>query len=354
MAFFQNLNFTSANEDGRSELAVLREVEGSLVVLTGSGARPLDMLLTKAQDVIALDLNPAQNALLGLKIAAFKGLEYHELLAFLGVTQDAHRITFYHKIRPLLSVQDAAFWDRRGKILSKGVLYAGLWERVLRFGAMAHRVVRAGALEALFNAPTTEAQARIWREQFDDKIWRGALRLLGQRWIWTHVIGEPGGAYLPKATEIEAQLSARFTQASESFFFRESDFASLILRGFIAPPQALPLHLLPENFDTIRERLGTIRRLQGGLSDLPRLDLGKISGFSLSDFGSYCDAASYAAQWQGVMEVAAPDALYCERILLNALPLPSLRIQCDQALSDRLCLEDRAIVYQLRAGQISA
>ncbi len=353
MASFQNLNFTSSSEDGRTELAALDGVEGRILALTGSGARPLDMLLSAASEVIALDANPTQNALLGLKVAAISTLEYGDLLRFLGVLPDEDRITHYHKLRANLSAQDAAFWDRRGKALSKGVIYAGRLEQALRLGAFGHMVIRSGSLDALFNAPGLDAQAKIWRDAFDDRIWRGSIRLFARRWIWAKMMGEAQAAYLPTPRTAETILAERFIRASENILFRESDVASLMLRGRLSAPDALPLHLQAENYDKLRARIGLLRRVQGSLADLGRLDLAPVDGFALSDFGSYCEPAEYDAQWKGILAVAAPDARYCERILLNPLPPPSDRIKIDQPLSDRLTQNDRAVIHDIRAGVIS-
>ncbi|ARO13422.1 S-adenosylmethionine-diacylglycerol 3-amino-3-carboxypropyl transferase [Ketogulonicigenium robustum] len=354
MGFFGNLNFTSANEDSRSELAAIGTQRGTIVTLTGSGARALDLLLGAADQVLALDMNPAQNALLGLKMAAFDVLDHDALLAFLGVTASDDRAATYQALRPALTPDDRAFWDARQKILARGVIYAGLWEKVLRFGARATRLWRGQArIDALFAAPDVDVQAALWRQYFDDRAWRLAIRALGQRWVWTRLVGEPGGAFLPPPRVVEARLAGAFTGAAGRFLWRESDFASLILRGTIAPPAALPLHLLPENHDGIRAGLARIRRIDGGLLDLPRLGVQGVTGFSLSDFGSYCDAATYAQVWQAVLQVAAPDARFCERIFMNDLQLPDPRIVLDRALSDRLTAQDRAIIYTLRAGRLA-
>ena len=352
MSFFQNLNFTSANEDSRSELAALGEVTGPLVVLTGSGARVLDMLLTPASQVVALDMNPAQNALLGLKVAAFESLNYPEVLQFLGVEATTDRLALYARLAPRLTAQDRAFWDARQGILRKGVIYQGLWEKVLRFGAKGTGLIRGKRrIEELFNAPDLHTQSRLWESGFYDWIWRASIRMLGRPWVWTRVIGEPGGAFLPTPAEVEARLAQAFASGARNFLFRESDFASLILRGRIQGPSALPLHLLPENFEAIRAGLPRIRRCEGGLHQLAELGLRGIGGFSLSDFGSYCDAASYAALWRSVAEAAAPEARFIERIFMNDLPLPLQNVQVDKALSDLLTLADRAIIYRIRVGK---
>ena len=350
MSFFENLNFASSNEDGRSELAGLQGAGGCMVCITASGTRPLDMLLSGAEKVIAIDLNPAQNALLRLKIGAMRVLDRSEMLVFLGITA-GDRLHLWDRVKPALSADDADYWQARIKLIRKGIWYAGLWERVLRFGARGTRLIRGRKIDDLFNAPDIATQAEIWDTHFDDWIWRASIRMLGRPWVWTRVIGEPGGAFLPSPDAVEARLAGSFARASRSFLFRESDFASLILRGCSALPSALPIHLLAENYDTVQQRLD---RLDVRLCGLHELDEStRADAFSLSDFGSYTDETSYAAAWRGVLKSARPGARFVERVFMNPLHLPDDRIVLNQQLSDHLTTQDRAIIYDIRAGHIT-
>lgn len=349
MSFFENLNFASSNEDGRSELAGLQGAGGCMVCITASGTRPLDMLLSDAEKIVAIDLNPVQNALLRLKIGAMRVLDRSDMLAFLGITA-GDRLLLWGRVKPALSAEDTEYWQTRIKMIRNGVWYAGLWERVLRFGARGTRLIRGRRIDDLFNAPDVAAQANIWDRHFDDRIWRSSIRMLGRPWVWTRVIGEPGGAFLPSPDAVEARLAGSFTRASESFLFRQSDFASLILRGGSALPHALPIHLLDKNYETVQQRLD---RLEVRLCGLHELDesIG-ADAFSLSDFGSYTDQGNYAAAWKGVLKSARPGARFVERVFMNPLALPDDRIVLDQELSDRLTAQDRAIIYDIRAGHI--
>ncbi len=353
MRFFETLNFASSNEDGRSELAALGGKADKMLCLTGSGTRPLDMLLSDSAQVIAIDMNPVQNALLRMKMAAFQALGHGDLLAYLGITPCDDRLGLHAQVAQGLDDADRQFWQARRRMIRRGVWYAGRWEKVLRLGALGNRLIRGRAIDTLFQAETVQEQSRIWAKRFDDRIWRGSIRALGRPWIWTRVIGEPGGAFLPSPDAVEAQLAGAFNRASGQFLFRESDFASLILRGRNALPKALPLHLLPENFERVRAALPRLSIVEGGLADLPRLGLTGIERFSLSDFGSYCDQAGYDACWAGVLYAAASGALYCERVFMNPLTPNVACIIPDTDLSQRLTMQDRAIIYEIRAGRIS-
>lgn len=353
MKFFNSLNFTSANEDGNSELLALCATPPQrMVCLTGSGARVLDMLLGDPTEIIALDMNPAQNHLLRLKIAAYKALDNEELLAFLGVTDCPERMALYRKVRQYLTAESALFWETRLRQIKFGIWYAGLWERVLRTGAFATRLLRRSNIDRLFAAQMLEAQADIWHTKFDDFWWRGAIRLLGRRWFWTYIIGEPGGDFLPTPREVEQRLASAFARAAKTQFFRNSDFASLILRGKHVPNEALPLHVSGTNIDIVRQRLDRICIVDGGLTDLVQHKIDDVDSFSLSDFGSYCTQENYDNCWHSILAAATPNARFCEREFMNPVRTTLPDIHINDALSEQLTKRDNALIYQIRAGTL--
>ena len=354
MGFFSNLNFSSSNEDGQSELQALQNVSGRLLCLTGSGTRPLDMLFTNAQEVIALDLSFAQNAMLMLKMAAIKVLDYEDYLGFIGLLPSSERVKTFHLLRGDLSKEARDYWDKNTKFIKNGIWYCGLWEKVLHFTAKMLGLMKGKAVDALFAAPSLEEQQSIWNSEFNQGVWRRGVRFLSHRFIWTHIVGEPGGAFIPSREIVEQQLAQKFQKSAGAFFFRDSDFASLMLRGVHEVGQGLPYHMAKQRYQALRNNLSKMRIVNGGLHQLPELNLGTIGGFSISDFGSYCTQETYKECWQGVINTVNQDAAFCERILLNPLPLPFANIHINDALSHALTLKDRAIIYDIRVGNIGS
>ena len=128
------------------------------------------------------------------------------------------------------------------------------------------------------------------------------------------------GGLVPSAFSL-AFLHFTVQRASRSFLFRDSDFAMLVFRGAHRADGALPVHLRPENYPMIRERLPRLRIVEGGLADLGERDVGAFDGFSLSDFGSYCGTEPYASCWKGVLAVAAPGARLNDTITEGTWPI---------------------------------
>ena len=354
-SFARTLNFTSANEDGATELFALTPAD-HVLCLTASGARPLDLLLGSPAKITSIDINPAQNELLRLKISAFRALENDALYAYLGLDPTNHRLDLHQQVARHLNPASKDFWAARRSVIESGVWHSGRWERVLRLGAFGTRMVRRRSIDKLFTAASLEDQARIWRNDFDDSVWRGAVRLLSQRWLWTHIIGEPGGAFLPPPAASETRLTGLFQRASESVFFRDSDFATLLFKGRHAAGGALPLHMRPENLAAVRARVDRIKIAEASLADLAATGLGPFDAFSLSDFGSYCSQADYDACWRGILGVARPGARFCERVFMNPVtPHPALAacIIPDEARSAALTRADKAIIYDIRCGTLA-
>ena len=352
METIARLNFTSTNEDGETERGALNGCR-RILCLTGTGTRVLDLLGGDAEEVVALDANRVQNALLDLKMAAIARLDRDACLAFLGIAPSADRLRTYGALRDGLTSDARRYWDEQGRMVAGGIWHAGQWEALLRWNAR-FLGLRGGAVRALMAAETPEEQARLWRRHFTSGGLLGTIETLGRDLVWRLVMREPAAAFLPDPKAVGARIEADFGRAAQSFLFRQSDIATLALRGRHAADGPLPYHLRTENYARVRAHLNRVRLVDGALADLAALGTGPFDGFSLSDFGSYCGSADYAACWAGIAAVADPGARFCERIFMNPMPPPAERVSIDAALSERLGRADTSIIYRVRAGTIGA
>jgi S-adenosylmethionine-diacylglycerol 3-amino-3-carboxypropyl transferase len=133
MDFYQHLNFSIGNEDWHVESQALRvKPQDKIICVTASGDRALHLLMTDCAEITAIDLNPSQNFLLELKLAAISHLDFDTYLAFLGCETTPHRQSIFHQLRRHLSSSAAAFWMQHPKMIEKGVIYQGRVERLTR------------------------------------------------------------------------------------------------------------------------------------------------------------------------------------------------------------------------------
>ena len=82
--FSKKLNYTLANEDTATELAILPRGLKHVVAVAGSGGRVLPLFAQNPQHVSCVDLSLEQLMLTELRIAAAQVLQHSEFLSFFG------------------------------------------------------------------------------------------------------------------------------------------------------------------------------------------------------------------------------------------------------------------------------
>ena len=315
--------------------------------ITASGARPLELLLGNPRSVLALDFNPAQNHLLELKMAAYRSLDYAEFTAFIGLCPvgTEQRLHTYSRLASQLSPSARFFWAGQSRKIVDGVLYCGRWESYLRLLAKL-AFNRRDLLKRLFACQTLSEQAELWNREWDNGVWRAILGVLSIRSFWRYVLREPGIEYVPAGFNIAGYIGGRFAHAAQTRLFRDTPYLSLLLRGGYDPAESLPLHLAPEHYDTIRDRVGRITVVTNDLASLLEEPSSReaYDAFSLSDFSSYATPALHERIWRGLEQAAMPGARICERQFLVKHPLiTSGRRNKDLEL--RLQDSDSAFIY---------
>src|SRR4051812_47794190 len=104
------LLFTHSWEDPQSDRVALAPLTGMRVVaITSGGCNVLSLLIDDPARIHAIDINPAQSALLVLKIAAIRALDLTSYRSFLGIDPAHDRWATYLELEPALSPAAAAF-----------------------------------------------------------------------------------------------------------------------------------------------------------------------------------------------------------------------------------------------------
>lgn len=359
--FFESINYASFHEDSTSELRALQIKNTDRVLcLTGSGARPLDLLVAAPADVVAIDWSPAQSMLLELKLAVIRHLSYEEGLAFLGLVPATDRVQVYEQLKQELPPEACTFWDRRKRSIRKGVYFQGRWERFLRIASWTLRTTRGKLIRQLLNSDNIEEQRQLWERRWDNASWRLALRGLTSRFVVKYLLREPGLQYINLEDSPSDYLQHRFQQAASEFLLRDSPWVRALAHGRIPATDPLPLHLQKENFSILRDRVDSIQVVTASLLEYlqQQQDIGgePFQAFSLSDFSSYATEQEFAEIWQALLPCADVGARICERRFLVKYPLPSTvqkEVVIDDALCEQLNREDRSVVYSFLVARKS-
>ncbi|MBI2930093.1 MAG: DUF3419 family protein [Planctomycetes bacterium] len=325
--FFSSLNYSSCNEDWRTERRALRIGPADRVLaVTGSGDRPLNLLLDDPAQVLAIDLNPAQNELLRLKAAAMAARPYDDYVVFLGLRGGA------------------------------GVLYAGRWERYYRRMARIGRLLRGKSIRRLFECADIEEQRDFVRRVWDRRWWRLVFRVMCAPIISRVFLGDPAFyAHVDPELSVGRYVYESMLAGLDRHLARENFMLSLVFHGRLSEHD-LPPYLAPESVPAIRARLGRLEIHTGDLlAFLESVPPGRFTRFSLSDVPSYLDQAGFERLLEGLVRAAAPGARFCIRQFLTRHRLPERFdkvLRREPALEEELRAEDRAFAYRFVVGSV--
>ena len=109
-----NLVYNTRSEAPRLDRQALQSTaDDHVLVITSAGCNALDYALAGPAHVYAVDMNPRQNALLELKLAGIRQLEFDDFFQLFGI--GFHPLAgdmYQRKLRGELSVWSQAYWDR--------------------------------------------------------------------------------------------------------------------------------------------------------------------------------------------------------------------------------------------------
>ncbi|KAI1634889.1 hypothetical protein F4809DRAFT_665011 [Biscogniauxia mediterranea] len=156
-------------EDTRVDERILKlKADDVVLAITSAGDNILSYALQEPARIHAVDLNPAQNHLLELKVAAYSSLPYEDFWKIFGEGKHAEfRSLLISKMSPHLSSRAFQYWLGNHHIFtkSKGGLYdTGGSKHGIRIFRWITRVFGCrSAVRELLNAKTLNEQREIWR-----------------------------------------------------------------------------------------------------------------------------------------------------------------------------------------------
>ena len=297
--------------------------EDTVLVITSAGCNALDYALCEPRRVHAVDANPRQTALLELKLAGIRHLDFDDFFQVFGRGRHLRFDQIYRDaLRAGLSPFAQSFWDRNGNWFQHaeelGSFYyhglSGVVARGLR-GYLKVRPTLGRAIRDLIDAPNVEEQRHIYDARVRPELWTRPMNWMLGRRLTMSMLGVPH----PQRKEVQAQHSggvAGYVRQAIEYVFRHLPVANnyfwqVYLRGHYSP-RCCPEYLKRENFV----------RLKAGLSDriVPHtctvtefLDATRerISKYVLLDHMDWMSSYHPQAlreEWQLIFERAVPGA----------------------------------------------
>jgi S-adenosylmethionine:diacylglycerol 3-amino-3-carboxypropyl transferase len=340
---FQRLLFAQSFEDPEIDRRALQiRPEHSVLCITSGGCNVLALLLDAPARLIALDMNPTQNAMLQLKIEGIRRLSYEEYLELLGVRPSARRLDLYRRL------PSVAFWDAHPELIARGVLSAGRFEQYLGYFRRFLRLCQGRQrIEQLVSPRDRAGREQFYNEVWNTPQWRGFFRFFFSRTVLGGLGLDPKCFTFVKGGEAFGDMFLRRTRhVLVELPVHENYFVEYILFGTYR--RAFPPYLERENFAKLRSLLDRVEIVTGEagryLASLPDDTLDRIN---FSNVFEWIAPPACERLLREVVRVSRPGARMTYRNLLVRRERPeslAALIRPDPLAKDLLPF-DRSFVY---------
>ncbi len=333
-------------------LALVLGPEDRMLVIASAGCNVLDYALLSPECIHAVDANPRQTALLELKLAGIRHLEFEDFFAVFGAGHHP-RFEFVYReaLRDSLPRFARDYWDQRGHWFAAArpndsFYYHGLSGMVAR-GFRTYLRLQPGlraSVHTLLEARSLQDQREIYDQRIRPQLWGRAVNWALSRQMTMSMLGVPH----PQRKEVERQHEggvAGFVREAVDYVFRSlpvwtNYFWALYVRGRYSAG-CCPEYLRPDNFIALKR--GLAERIEVHTCTVTHFLQGtrqRISRFVLLDhmdwMSSYYPEA-LAEEWDAIRERAVPGA----RVIFRSAHrepgyLDGLRLRDGRALRDLL------------------
>ncbi|MCC6548113.1 BtaA family protein [Candidatus Sumerlaeota bacterium] len=313
----KHLVYNTCWEDPRLDREALRiGPDDTVMVITSAGCNALDYALCEPRKVFAIDMNPRQNALLELKIAAAKNLSYDDFFALFG---RGHLKGFKHVLRDVLA-RDLSpwafkYWKKHASFFQgkRSFYFRGSSGTIARFcNYYVDKVAKVRPdIDELFAAKTVDDQRRIYDRSIRKAFWTGfmkkvlgsdtALSMLGvprqQREQVEHYFGDGISEFMQECVEtVFARLPIQ-----DNYFWR------VYLYGQYTQ-ECCPEYLKQANFERLKRVVNRIEIHTSSVENFLRNTDARISRYVLLDHMDWLSTFRRAwleSEWQAIVDRAA-------------------------------------------------
>ncbi len=346
---FSGIRYAQCWEDADILLEALNIQPGSTCLSIASGGdNTLAMLSKRPRKVVAIDPNPAQLAVLELRVAAFRELRHPEVLALNGSVESHSRGELYKRCRKYLSNAARDYWDQRPELIEAGIGSAGRLEsyfrtfrtRVLPLIHSRHRVAK------LLAKKSGAERVRFYDSDWDNLRWRVLCRIFFSR-LMLGRFGRDPELFRYVEGRVAERILQRTRYATTQLDPATNPYLYWILRGQHRDG-AQPFALRAENFEAIRAHLDRLEWRCCSLEEFLERSPGAFDAFNLSDIFEYISVESYERLLRLLIRSAKPNARLAYWNLLVPRNRPgslATFLKPLKHLSDSLFACDKAFFY---------
>jgi S-adenosylmethionine:diacylglycerol 3-amino-3-carboxypropyl transferase len=351
--FFKAIGYSTVWEDERMVEAALRPRPGERALsVTSAGSTSLLLLLRDVAEVVSVDFNPHQTALLQLEAAAVTALEERETWELMGLRPCPERARLFARLRAALSEDARSYWDAHPDVIARGPAQAGKQDRYLLGIGRALRLLQGERRVArLLACDGGEPQRAFFDGEWSGPLWRALCALFFSRFVLDRSFDRAHFKYAR-----EGAPSQRFRASVEQFLrevpARDNFYLHYLFRGTYADGERCPAWLRRGAAEVLRPRLGRLRAVTGSIEDwIGAAPDASVDLFNLSNAFDWMSEARFEWFMGQAVRVARPGArLWWTTNIVNTRRVPGAeqfpRVEVDAALASRLDARCRTPGYQ--------
>jgi S-adenosylmethionine-diacylglycerol 3-amino-3-carboxypropyl transferase len=316
----RNLVYNQCWEDPAVDNAVLGiGPQDRIVTITSAGCNALDYMIHDPASIHCVDVNPNQNALLELKLAAIQALRYDQFFEmFANGRIRGHRRVYQGRLRHRLTPASQAIWDKRIDYFDPdGVgLYfhgtAGLVARSLAFYLNTCRRLRRDLWEFQLIQDLGE-QAEFYRTKIAPKLWSPIVRFLIRQPAVLSLLGVPTEQIrqiqLDDHPKVSSFIEERVEKTLTTIPMRHNYFWRVYINGRYHA-DCCPNYIKREFFQFLRNRTSRIQIRTQTLTDFLRSTDQQFSVFVLLDHMDWLSTQPrlLEEEWRSIIDHAEPGA----------------------------------------------
>jgi S-adenosylmethionine-diacylglycerol 3-amino-3-carboxypropyl transferase len=316
----RNLVYNTCWEDPRLDREALAlGPDDVVVVITSAGCNTLDYALDAPRRIHAVDMNPRQNALLELKIAGIRHLDFGDFFRLFG---EGHHPDFARLLdgglARRLSPWARAYWQKHAAFFTKpdrSFYFCGSSGSVARFcNYYIDKVAKMrGDIRLLLDARSLDEQRAIYDRSIRRAFWSGFMKKFVGSDTTLSMLGVPRQQRQQVELHFGGGITEFIEECVETVFTRlpihDNYFWRIYLDGRYSR-ECCPNYLREENFN----------RLKGGLVDAISIHTNTVEGFLrmsnervtryiLLDHMDWLSTYRYESlvdEWQAIVDRAAP------------------------------------------------
>ncbi len=315
---FGIIRYANCWEDTEILLESLKiKKDGVYLSIISGGDNTLGMLVRDPLKITGVDLSPAQIALFKLKIAAFKKLEYNEVLEFFGVLPSKNRIDKYEMLKD--DIGDAKYyWDNHKHLVQEGIIFTGKFERYfIIFRKFVLPFIHSRkTIDKMFRLNSKSERIEFFKQDWNNFMWKLMFQIFFGKYLMGNLGRDP--EFFKYVTEpVAKSIKMRVDRGIMNIPAKENPYVDFILNGNFK--YTLPFYLRKENFDIIKERLDRIEIVLGPVETCLNR---KYDGFNISDIFEYMSYEEFKKIYGMILKCAKKGAKIVYRNMLARRECP--------------------------------